>query len=96
MVNSSSGSAKPGEGSLLEHISTDRPAGREFVLHESPEGFGYGSKLAKGLLQPRCIFGGARGPWGPVEVTWEGGPGDELSRSTSPTPEGNPGDSFFW
>jgi hypothetical protein len=68
-----------GGGSLLEHISTNRPTGREFVLHESTEGFRLWLEARDGIAPTEVRL--RRRPWplGPVEVTWEGGPGDELS-----------------
>jgi len=67
-----------GQCSLFEHVGTKRPAGRDFERHDAlgeiTVWLERGQAIAPTQIQLR------RRPWpmGPIEVTWEGGPGGEL------------------
>jgi hypothetical protein len=63
------------DGSMFSHVRTEQPSGRVFDSHLGPDGIRVWFEREAGVEPVEIRI--RRRPWplGPIEVTWDGGPG---------------------
>jgi hypothetical protein len=64
-----------GDGSLIAHVGTARPRGRNFESHVGPEGIVVWFETDHDVEPVEVRIRRRPRPLGPIEVTWLGGPG---------------------